>query len=177
MDSNKRDLRKRFRDSRNRHRPSLEWKHLTDSPEFKDAKIIASYVSYDLEPDTTILNAEILKSGKTLLLPRMNNDRSLSWIPWDGREELLARTNNHQEPRGNIFEGVIDLYIVPALAVDKHGYRLGQGGGSYDRALAGATGWKIALINENELLAEPLPVESHDQPVNAVATPSRLVRF
>ena len=167
----------RFRDSRSRHKTAIEWKHLIDSPEFKGAKIVASYVSYDLEPDTTILNAEILKLGKTLLLPRMDIDRSLSWIPWDGREELLTRTKNYQEPQGQAFEGEIDLYIVPALAVDKHGYRLGQGGGSYDRALAGATGWKIALINENELLAEPLPVESHDQPVNAVATPSRLVRF
>ena len=67
--------------------------------------------------------------------------------------------------------------IIPALAIDKEGFRLGQGGGFYDRTLAKTKCWSIALINENELLEENLPIELHDQKVNAAATATRIVRF
>jgi 5-formyltetrahydrofolate cyclo-ligase len=60
---------------------------------------------------------------------------------------------------------------VPALQVDRDGNRLGRGGGSYDRALARATGLTVALLHDDELVAE-LPHEPHDVPVRAVATPT-----
>jgi 5-formyltetrahydrofolate cyclo-ligase len=65
-----------------------------------------------------------------------------------------------------------DVVIVPALAVDLAGRRLGRGGGSYDRALArvGASILTIAPLYDGELLAE-VPAGSHDQPVRAVALP------
>jgi 5-formyltetrahydrofolate cyclo-ligase len=67
--------------------------------------------------------------------------------------------------------------LVPALAVDRHGNRLGRGGGSYDRALARATGLTVAVLYDGELV-DLLPVEPHDVPVNAVVTPrSGLVRL
>jgi 5-formyltetrahydrofolate cyclo-ligase len=80
-----------------------------------------------------------------------------------------------------------DLVLVPALAVDRRGRRLGRGGGSYDRALArlfGAAGRSsgtgsavliCAVIFDEELLDE-VPTDVHDQPVGAVLTPTRLAR-
>jgi 5-formyltetrahydrofolate cyclo-ligase len=177
VDSLKKNLRKKFRISRSHHLPSRDWRLLIESPEFKEASVIASYASYDHEPDTTSLNATILQRGKTLLLPKLNDDRSLSWIKWDGRPELLSRHHKLFEPIGAPFDGEIDLVIIPALAVDLHGYRLGQGGGSYDRALINMKAWKVALINDEELSETPLPAEYFDQPVNAVVTPTRIVRF
>ena len=67
-----------------------------------------------------------------------------------------------------------DLVLVPALAVDLSGSRLGRGGGSYDRALArvGAAVPTIALLYDSELLDE-VPAGPHDQRVRAVAQPDR----
>ncbi|CAB4664808.1 unannotated protein [freshwater metagenome] len=67
--------------------------------------------------------------------------------------------------------------IVPALQIDSEGYRLGKGGGYYDRALPMIDGWKVGLIYSGELSEELLPRENHDVPLNAAATPDEVVRF
>ncbi len=64
-----------------------------------------------------------------------------------------------------------DLVLVPALAVDRAGRRLGRGGGSYDRALPRARGLVVAVLHDGELV-EQLPAEPHDVAVRAVVTPS-----
>ena len=66
---------------------------------------------------------------------------------------------------------------MPALRIDRDGYRLGQGGGYYDRALPLMSGWKIALVHSGEVTSEVLPRETHDIAVNAAATPDLIVRF
>jgi 5-formyltetrahydrofolate cyclo-ligase len=70
-----------------------------------------------------------------------------------------------------------DTILAPALAVDRTGQRLGQGGGCYDRSLPRASGEVIAIVADDELL-ESVPTEPHDLPVAAVITPSAgLMRF
>lgn len=177
MDSAKQDFRSRIRRTRRESTPSSDWNLLVATPEFQNAKLVASYASYGEEPDTRSLNDIVIAEKKILLLPRMNPDRTLSWVKWDGKPGKLLRHRNHDEPIGDSYLGQIDLIIVPALAVDHRGNRLGQGGGSYDRALAGISAWKVALINDAELLSETLPIEEHDQSVNAAVTPTKIVRF
>ena len=177
MDSEKMDFRSSIRKKREFYQPEKNWDLLFQSPEVRNAKVIASYFSYGLEPDTTILNGEILASKKILLLPRMEKDRSLTWIQWNGESDHLSQEKKFAEPIGEVFQGTIDLVIVPALAVDYRGHRIGQGGGSYDRALARLNCWKVALVNDDEISEEPLPIEEHDQRVDAAVTPTRIVRF
>jgi 5-formyltetrahydrofolate cyclo-ligase len=63
------------------------------------------------------------------------------------------------------------LMLVPALAVDRTGMRLGRGGGSYDRTLARAgTALTVALLHDGELV-DHVPAEAHDRPVRATVTP------
>jgi 5-formyltetrahydrofolate cyclo-ligase len=71
-----------------------------------------------------------------------------------------------------------DVVVVPALAVDAGGRRLGQGGGSYDRALARtrAGAAVVALLHPGELL-ESVPVAGHDRRVDVAVTSERVVRF
>ena len=71
----------------------------------------------------------------------------------------------------------IDLIIVPALRIDRSGYRLGQGGGFYDRALADIHAFSIGLIHPDEISSEDLPREPWDIPLNAAATPDLVLRF
>ena len=156
-----------------------DWALLLESSEFRNAHTIASYISYGDEPSTQTLNFELLKRDKNLLLPRLLSDRNLEWVPWDGRDDSLSQPigSGYREPIGNTYDGEIDLLIIPALAVDMNGNRLGQGGGSYDRALETLQSWKVALIYDDEILDTDIPVELHDQRVNAAVTPVRLVRF
>lgn len=96
-----------------------------------------------------------------MLLP----DRDLAWRAWpDG------------EPLGSDAVAGCDVVLVPALAVDRAGVRLGRGGGSYDRALRRARGLLVALLHEGELV-DALPHEPHDVPVDVAALPSGLVRL
>ena len=71
----------------------------------------------------------------------------------------------------------VDVVLVPALAVDRRGVRLGRGGGSYDRALVRARGLLVAVLHEGELVDDPLPEEPHDVRVHAVLLPSGLVEL
>jgi 5-formyltetrahydrofolate cyclo-ligase len=68
--------------------------------------------------------------------------------------------------------GGCTLVVVPALAVDRAGHRLGRGGGSYDRALSRTHAEVIALLHDGEAVTA-LPVEPHDRPVSAFVTPGR----
>ena len=182
MDSRKVELRTRFRAEREFHHEAIDWdiyqwEHLISSDEFTSASVIASYISYGTEPDTSRINQEILAQSKILVVPRTLTDKNLQWVQWDGSASSLIRNGNVFEPQGEPFLGAIDLVIVPALHVDQHGNRLGQGGGSYDRALKNLSAYSIALVYAGELTSEEIPSEPHDCKVNAAATPELLVRF
>ena len=182
----KRDLRRRYRDERALINPgnptdlaSYSWSHILRAHEIASQPTIASYLSYGDEPTTIDLNQAILESGKTLLLPRMLADKDLEWVAWNGEGSQLKQVSkNLWEPIGpSVADSEIGAVIVPALHINRAGYRLGQGGGSYDRALARISAWKVGLIYASELTSEALPVEPHDQRLNAAATPTLIVRF
>jgi 5-formyltetrahydrofolate cyclo-ligase len=69
------------------------------------------------------------------------------------------------------------IVVIPALSVDENGMRIGQGGGSYDRALKLNSGWKVCLLHDGEIFEGNLPQEIHDQKVDAVVTPTKIIRF
>jgi 5-formyltetrahydrofolate cyclo-ligase len=178
----KSDLRKRYRRERSEHSVNTPYSHLIDSKEISLARVIASYISYGDEPNTAELNQAIIAAGKKLLLPRMievNGEVGLEWVAWNGDPQNLKAQGRILEPIGPaaIDHNEIDLVIVPALRVDRDGYRLGQGGGFYDRALAQVSAWTIALIFPEEISGQSLPRESHDIPVNAYATYDMVVRL
>ena len=83
------------------------------------------------------------------------------------------------EPVGPDAVAAVDAVLVPGLAVDRRGNRLGRGGGSYDRALArvGGRAFTCVVLHDGEVVDIPLPREPHDVPVAAAATPSGLHRL
>jgi 5-formyltetrahydrofolate cyclo-ligase len=175
-------LRNQCRQKRKGHVVNFPYTYLLDSPEFKSAAVIASYISYGDEPNTVDLNAAILGSGKKLLLPRINTESqepSLDWVAWQGDSSQLISRGKILEPIGPAEENsqIIDIVIIPALQIDSDGFRLGQGGGFYDRALRRMKAWKIALIFSQEFSTQLLPREDHDVAVNAYATDEKIFRF
>ena len=185
IDATKKLLRERTRRDRELGYIPESWKHILNAEEIRGAQFIASYISYGVEPETADLNRAILSSKKTLLLPRTLKNKEIEWVVWDGNQASLQRnsfTNKKTtllEPQGPAFTdlGKIEVVIVPSLLVDRHGVRLGQGGGSYDRALAKISPWTVGLVYGPELTGEDLPRGEHDQTLDAAATPHLLVRF
>jgi 5-formyltetrahydrofolate cyclo-ligase len=145
-------------------------------PEIQMAGTVAAYMSVGTEPDTGGLVYALWKRGTYVLLPLLRGDHDLDWASYEGPDSLRPGPHGLLEPteppRGVTAVTSADLVIVPALAVDRGGMRLGRGGGSYDRALArvGAAVPTIALIYDDELLEE-VPAGPLDQPVRMVAQP------
>lgn len=150
-----------------------------------DGLTVAAYVPIGNEPGGPGLPAELaapLPPG-ALLLPVLRPDLDLDWAAWDPARPLVAAGRGMREPAGpRLGRAALaraGLVIVPALAVDRRGVRLGRGGGSYDRALARVSPdtLKVALLHDGELV-DDLPAEPHDQRVQAVITPTAgLVRL
>lgn len=179
--SEKSELRTRYRFERRERYVDHSFAYLASSIEFAKVSNIASYISFADEPSTKELNAALLKSGKTLYLPRISGEE-LEWVKSNGADSELSASKFSKkilEPVGPAIsdKSIIELVIVPALRIDRSGYRLGQGGGFYDRALDNMNVWTIGLIHPDEISSEDLPREDFDIPLNAAATPDLLLRF
>jgi len=179
--SEKSELRTRYRFERRERYLDHSFSYLATSSEFSKASVIASYYSYGDEPNTHELNQALLQSGKELYLPRVSGE-NLEWVRWHGASDQLLPSKlskNLLEPVGSALTDLthIELVIVPALRIDRSGYRLGQGGGFYDRALTKLSAWSIGLIHPDEISSADLPREDFDMPLNAAATPDLILRF
>ncbi len=149
------------------------------------APVVAAYVPVEPEPGGADLPESLrraLPRGTRLLLPVLRDDLDLDWARYTGT--LVPARRGLREPPGprlgtDAVAGAA-LLVVPAVAVDRRGVRLGRGGGSYDRALARAApdARIVALLHDGELRAEDLPTEPHDRRVGAAITPAAgLVRL
>jgi 5-formyltetrahydrofolate cyclo-ligase len=147
-------------------------------PETGMAGTIAAYLSVSTEPETAALVFALWKRGSYVLLPVMLTDNDLDWASYEGPDSLRPGPHGLLEPaeprRGTEAIRSADLIIVPALAADRSGNRLGRGGGCYDRALSrvGPSVPTIALLYDHELLDE-VPAGPLDQRVRAIAQPKR----
>ncbi|MBQ0952099.1 5-formyltetrahydrofolate cyclo-ligase [Streptomyces anthocyanicus] len=158
-------------------------------PEVAGAHAVAAYVSVGAEPGTLALLDALRARGVRVLLPALLPDNDLDWGEYTG-EGSLARVRHGGrmelfEPAGERLgpEAVTraDVVLLPGVAVDGRGLRLGRGGGSYDRVLArlevaGARPALLVLLYDGEVV-EHVPAEPHDRPVDAVVTPSGVRRF
>lgn len=174
---NKSELRKLYRRQRADRFNTESWLHILSATELKGATNIASYISYEFEPETSDINQRLIKDGKKVFLPRLLENNDIQWVSWDGSTENLTKVEKIFEPIGDAVEVELDVIILPALHVDRMGNRLGQGGGSYDRALSRSKAFKIALLHYGELTSEILPIQPHDEKIDAAATPEIVVRF
>lgn len=154
-----------------------------DLPELAAAGTVAAYVSVGREPGTRALLDALRKRGVRVLLPVLLPDNDLDWAAYGGARRLVGAGRGLLEPDGErLGVGAVlqaEVVLLPGLAVDGHGMRLGRGGGSYDRVLArlerAATGADAGpalavLLYDHEVVGR-VPAEPHDRPVHVVVTP------
>ncbi|MFH8580379.1 5-formyltetrahydrofolate cyclo-ligase [Streptomyces zaomyceticus] len=153
--------------------------------ELAEASTVAAYVSVGREPGTRALLDALHARGARVLLPVLLPDNDLDWAVYEGPERLAKAGRGLLEPVGPRLgpEAVCaaDAVLLPGLAVDGRGMRLGRGGGSYDRVLArltraGTDPALVVLLYADEVVAR-VPEEPHDHPVHAVVTPEGVTRF
>lgn len=149
--------------------------HLQASSLFTEAKTILAYFSCRQEPDLSPLFTTPKKWG----FPRCVG-KDLSWHIWKPGDSLHTGAYGILEPLPDapkIDQSEVDLILVPAVGCDLRGYRLGYGGGYYDRMLS-KTEWEskvaIGIIFEFALIAQ-LPVDSWDQPLHGICTENGLI--
>jgi 5-formyltetrahydrofolate cyclo-ligase len=137
---------------------------------------VAAYVPLPTEPGGPQLPDALAAVCGRLLLPVLRADLDLDWAQYAGA--LVRAGRGLREPAGpRLGPGAVagaDLVIVPALAVDRRGVRLGRGRGFYDRSLTGRNPGArlIAMVRDVEFVDE-LPAEPHDVAMTHALTPER----
>jgi 5-formyltetrahydrofolate cyclo-ligase len=151
-------------------------KNLESLKEYQEAEDILFYLSKDDEIATRTLIDNALKNGKNVYVPCIQGDQ-LIVCPITEKSVLQIGPFGVLEPVDQddcAHPKELDLVLVPGLAFDYRGHRLGYGKGYYDRFLKQTEAFKIGLAFEDHVLSE-LPIEPHDVPLNLIITESQLL--
>lgn len=153
-----------------------------DLAEVTAARTVAAYLSIGTEPATTDLVDTLRSKGVRVVVPVLRDDLDLDWAEYVGIDHLAQGPRGLWSPQGPLLgvDAVVesDVVVVPAVAVDDRGVRLGRGGGSYDRALERVPAGHpvIALLYDGER-RDVVPAQAHDRRVTTLVTPSEVRRF
>ena len=157
--------------------------HLRNCQTLIQAQTILAYFSFRQEPDLNSLFTESVESfnaaSKFWGFPRCVGE-SLSWHLWQPGENLVTGAYGILEPADSakiINPSQVDVILVPAVGCDRRGYRLGYGGGFYDRMLSlpeWAGKLTIGIVFDFALLPE-LPVDVWDKPLHGICTENELL--
>jgi 5-formyltetrahydrofolate cyclo-ligase len=147
-------------------------------PAFGAAATVASYPPIGAEVDTAPLVLALRKAGKRVAWPRMLAGEARLGFAVCAPEDLVPGPRGTREPPADAEEvrlESLDLILVPGLAFDAAGRRLGRGGGYYDSALrVRGRALRVGLAFDCQIAAE-IPVEPHDARVDLVATEARIL--
>ena len=159
-----------------------------DLPEVKAARTVAGFISTRSEIDTTLLIEQLRHRGAEVVLPRVSTGLippRLRFHRADRRENLVFGIFGLLEPRADepeVSAHEIDVFVVPGLAFDRRGTRVGYGGGYYDelaayvRAHPDATSARFVGLGFDFQLLDVCPAGEWDVPLDSVVTDDRIVR-
>ena len=159
MDNKKKALRKELLSLRKSIIPkALSMKMLEKYPEFLESRTVFCYISAHGEVDTYVLIQELLEHKKVLVPYCINEEGDMIACPINSLEDLKEGRFKIPEPKSPVEfpKEKVDFVIVPGVAFDKNGYRLGYGKGYYDRFLEGITPFKLGVC-QREFFFEEIP--------------------
>ena len=138
----------------------------------EDAATFFVYMSYSSEARTDGLIAALKERGKAVYAPRVEGEEMVAVLLDD---DLALSSMGIREPIGQPFEDAVDVVVLPLLAVDEQGNRLGYGGGYYDRYLQKYSGaYTIGFAYDNQVV-NSVPCESTDVKISAIVTDQRVI--
>ena len=146
---------------------------LLQHPFYQEAKVIASYLSFPHEFQTQELIEQALKDGKKVLIPKTYPKGRMDFVVYEP-QQLVKTAFGLLEPQGNlevVDVSKIDLIHVPGLVFTTEGYRIGYGGGYYDRYLKHFSGNTLSTVYPCQI-RDFIP-EDHDIPVQEVLVDER----
>ena len=180
--TDKKELRRIIRELKNIISPAFANKsanavlhHLENIAIFKESKNILLYSSLPDELDTAPIIDACQSQGKDIYLPRVEGDDIVILKANDAH--LAIGSYNIYEPIGdNIItdNSIIDLAIIPGMAFDQNGNRLGRGKGYYDRFLSNFNGTTVGIGYDFQLL-DAIPTEAHDKRMDWIVTPNSVI--
>ena len=146
---------------------------LLHHPFYQEAKVIATYLSFPHEFQTQELIEQALKDGKKVLIPKTYPKGRMDFVVYDP-QQLVKTSFGLLEPQGNlevVDASQIDLIHVPGLVFTTEGYRIGYGGGYYDRYLEQFSGHTLSTVYPCQI--RDFSPENHDIPVQEVLIDER----
>jgi len=181
----KRALRRRILATRNQL-PAAEiaarsqrlYENLAGLPAFRDARTVHLFAPFGTEVDTRPILRTLWARGARTVLPRVAPDRQLEHCVVENFAELEAGFRSIPEPIPSCSEWLpeeIDLILVPGVAFDRRGGRLGYGGGYYDRFLSDCPAPRVALVFQMQIV-DRVPREAHDRLVHTIVTDEEVIR-
>jgi 5-formyltetrahydrofolate cyclo-ligase len=176
-------LRAKFREQE-RNRPTDEvraasraiFEKLVAMDVFKRAKCVGAYLALPSEVQTDEIIRACWEQGKRVCVPYyIPEKRHYGMSRIDPGSAILTRKLNLREPEKPepVDPATMDLILVPAMAFDVNGVRLGHGGGHYDRLLLNVKGFRLGLAFREQVV-DQLPREPHDECVHAILSEQKL---
>ena len=155
--------------------------HLKGLINFKNYKIIASFISFKSEISTQFLNEFLFNNGKILCLPIIkNNSETLNFIEYNLKTKLVSGKFGIMQPSDLSKEFLPEIILTPCLAFDENGFRLGYGGGYYDKTFSYLKKIKhkfisIAVAFDDQKI-DKLVHDKYDQKIDYILTEKKLYK-
>ena len=154
---------------------------LAGTREFRSAQMIMLFLSMPSETETTSLALKAWQEGKSIAVPRVDWE-SRRMDPLEIRSldtGLQTVAQGYRQPiEGTVVPlDLIDIVVIPGLAFDRKGFRVGRGRGFYDRFLAQQDfqGVRCAMCFHEQILNEEIPREPHDIPMDLIVTDKEII--
>ena len=183
MQGEKQALRRKFLSERKRlSKRELEDRSFRVMQEAKGLirngdRVLMFYVPINNEVDLLPLAADLMETDRTILFPRMVNDRIVPYVVRDFFSDFKPGAFNIPEPDTKPYKGAIDVLYAPGIVFGKDGFRIGYGKGYYDAFLAAAKVRYCAGVCFDFQVAGQVPHTERDHPMDAVVTEEETLVF
>lgn len=176
------DFLSRLSDQERHVRSLAACQNLIGTKEFKSAQLVMIFLSMTREVETSTLAIKAWAEGKSVAVPRVEwGAKRMEPVEIHSLDVGIQTTGpGLREPiEGTVVPlGLIDMVVIPGLAFDRRGYRVGRGRGFYDRFLSQQDfqGMRCALCFHEQLMVQAAPCEAHDVPMDLIVTDQEVVR-